>query len=211
MPRKTDGIEFEIHPRPTKGEDGKPLLYVRVAKGKKMSSELFLSNCKNNHPVFADVIEPVINAVFDDLGRLLTDGYRVDTPFGSFAPKLRLLGDHTDPKSITGRDIVYDGIDFKPSKDFIKQAGKNRLGFRKSDSPVGNSQMYDEQAMAEALRQSLGPGFVTIPIFMFHSGLKRDSATKYLDSLCEGDHPRLQKYRVCRLWHYYPLKDNTKE
>ena len=28
MPRKTDGIEFEIHPRPTKGEDGKPLLYV---------------------------------------------------------------------------------------------------------------------------------------------------------------------------------------
>ena len=23
MPRKTDGIEFEIHPRPTKGEDGK--------------------------------------------------------------------------------------------------------------------------------------------------------------------------------------------
>ena len=24
MPRKTDGIEFEIHPRPTKGEDGKP-------------------------------------------------------------------------------------------------------------------------------------------------------------------------------------------
>ena len=33
MPRKTDGIEFEIHPRPTKGEDGKPLLYVRPAKG----------------------------------------------------------------------------------------------------------------------------------------------------------------------------------
>ena len=26
MQRKTDGIEFEIHPRPTKGEDGKPLL-----------------------------------------------------------------------------------------------------------------------------------------------------------------------------------------
>ena len=32
MPRKTDGIKFEIHPRPTKGEDGKPLLYVRLAK-----------------------------------------------------------------------------------------------------------------------------------------------------------------------------------
>lgn len=37
MPRKTDGIEIEIHPRPTKGEDGKPLLYIRPAKGRKKS------------------------------------------------------------------------------------------------------------------------------------------------------------------------------
>ena len=37
MPRKTNGIEFEIHPRPTKGEDGQPLLYVRPAKGRKKS------------------------------------------------------------------------------------------------------------------------------------------------------------------------------
>lgn len=41
MPRKTDGIEFEIHPRPTKGEDGKPLLYVRPAKGRKKSFKDF--------------------------------------------------------------------------------------------------------------------------------------------------------------------------
>lgn len=210
MPRKTDGIEFEIHPRPTKGEDGKPLLYVRPAKGKKMDKELFLANCQKNHPVFADVIEPVVDAVLDDLSRLLTQGYRVDTPFGSFAPKLRLLGDHTDPKTITGRDIVYDGVDYKPSKDFIKQAGKNRLGYRKSDSPVGNSQMYDEQAMAEALRRSMSKGFITIPYFMYHSGLKRDSATKYLNSLCAGDNPRLNKYLIGRQWHYYPV-ENTKK
>jgi hypothetical protein len=25
MPRKTDGILFELQPRPTKGDDGKPL------------------------------------------------------------------------------------------------------------------------------------------------------------------------------------------
>ena len=29
MPRKTDGILFELHPRPTKGDDGKPLLYAQ--------------------------------------------------------------------------------------------------------------------------------------------------------------------------------------
>ena len=29
MPRKTDGVLFELQPRPTKGEDGKPLLYAQ--------------------------------------------------------------------------------------------------------------------------------------------------------------------------------------
>ena len=29
MPRKTDGILFELQPRPTKGDDGKPLLYAQ--------------------------------------------------------------------------------------------------------------------------------------------------------------------------------------
>ena len=31
MPRKTDGMPFELYTRPTNGEDGKPLLYVRPA------------------------------------------------------------------------------------------------------------------------------------------------------------------------------------
>ena len=31
MPRKTDGMLFELQPRPTSGEDGKPLLYARPA------------------------------------------------------------------------------------------------------------------------------------------------------------------------------------
>ena len=39
MPRKTDGIEFEIHPRPTKGEDGKPLALLPKAR-------LRLSECR---------------------------------------------------------------------------------------------------------------------------------------------------------------------
>lgn len=31
MPRKNKGMFFELHPRPTKGEDGNPLLYARSA------------------------------------------------------------------------------------------------------------------------------------------------------------------------------------
>ena len=206
MPRKTDGIEFEIHPRPTKGEDGKPLLYVRPAKGRKKSFKQLEDFCNKYRNLRTGELQMVFDVVL-----WLSDGYRVETPIGSFAPKLRLLGEHTDPKTIHGRDIEYAGIEFIPSKEFIKEGGKNREGYRKSDTQVGNSQMYDEKAMDEALRRCMRLGYATIPEFMIFSGLKRDSAKAYLDSLCKGEHPRLWKVRESRRWLYFPKKNSTTE
>jgi hypothetical protein len=96
-------------------------------------------------------------------------------------------------------------------KEFVKEGGKNREGYRKSEAQVGNSQMYDEKAMDEALRRCLKLGYATIPVFMIFSGLKRDSAKAYLDSLCKGDHPRLWKVRESRRWLYFPKKDTSTE
>ena len=84
----------------------------------------------------------VFDVVMEVIGNWLSDGYRVETPIGSFAPKLKLLGEHTDPKTIHGRDIVYAGIDFIPSKEFVKEGGNNREGYRKSLAQVGNSQIH---------------------------------------------------------------------
>ena len=211
MPRKTDGIEFEIHPRPTKGEDGKPLLYVRPAKGRKKSFKQLEDFCNKYRNLRTGELQMVMDVMMDVVGIWLSDGYRVETPIGSFAPKLKLLGEHTDPKTIHGRDIEYAGIEFIPSKEFIKEGGKNREGYRKSGAQVGNSQMYDEKAMDEALRRCMKLGYATIPEFMIFSGLKRDSAKAYLDSLCKGDHPRLWKVRESRRWLYFPKKDITTE
>lgn len=211
MPRKTDGIEFEIHPRPTKGEDGKPLLYVRPAKGRKKSFKQLEDFCNKYRNLRTGELQMVFDVVIDVVGLWLSDGYRVETPIGSFAPKLKLLGEHTDPKTIHGRDIEYAGIEFIPSKEFIKVGGKNREGYRKSEAQVGNSQMYDEKAMDEALRRCMKLGYATIPEFMIFSGLKRDSAKAYLDSLCKGEHPRLWKVRESRRWLYFPKKNSTTE
>ena len=146
MPRKTDGIEVEIHPRPTKGEDGKPLLYVRPAKGRKKSFKQLEDFCNKYRNLRTGELQMVFDVVIDVVGLWLSDGYRVETPIGSFAPKLKLLGEHTDPKNIHSRDIEYAGIEFIPSKEFIKEGGKNREGYRKSDAQVGNSQMFQEDA-----------------------------------------------------------------
>ena len=177
MPRKTDGIEFEIHPRPTKGEDGKPLLYVRPAKGRKKNFKELDDFCTKYRSMRTGELKQAFDVVMEVVGHWVSDGYRVETPLGSFAPKLKLLGEHTDPKTIHGR---------------------------------GNSQMYDAQAMEEALRQSLRVGYTTIPDFMIHSGLKRDSAKSYLNSLCYGEHPRLRRIRESRRYLYFPLKETVK-
>jgi len=211
MPRKTDGIEFEIHPRPTKGEDGKPLLYIRPAKGRKKSFKDLEAFCNKYRDLRTGELHQVMEVVMEVVGLWLSDGYRVETPLGSFALKLKLMGEHTDPKTIHGRDVRYAGIEFIPSKKFIKEGGQNREGYRKSDEPVGNSQMHDQQAMDEALRRSMRLGYTTIPEFMIHSGLRRDSAKAYLDSLCQGEHPRLWKVRESRRWLYFPKKGSPKE
>ena len=207
MPRKTDGIEFEIHPRPTKGEDGKPLLYVRPAKGRKKTVADMEQFCTKYRGLSKGEFIRVFETALELTAMWLQDGYRVETPFGSFAPKLKLMGEHTDPQTIRGKDVRYAGVDFKPCRRLIKEADNGREGFRKGDGPVGNSQMYDQQAMDVALRKSMGNGFATIPVFMIFSGLKRDSARRYLDSLCRGDNPRLRKVRYGRQWHYFPVRN----
>ncbi len=132
MPRKTDGIEFEIHPRPTKGEDGKPLLYVRPAKGRKKTFKELDSFCTNYRSLRTGELQMVFDVVKDVVGLWLSDGYRVETPIGSFAPKLKLLGEHTDPKTIRGRDVRYAEIEFIPAKEFVREGGNNCEGYRKS-------------------------------------------------------------------------------
>ena len=210
MPRKTDGIEFEIHPGPKKGEDGKPLLYVRPAKGRKKTIADMEQFCSKYRNVSKGDFIRVFETCLEVTAMWLQDGYRVETPFGSFAPKLKLMGDHTDPKTIRGKDVRYAGVEFKPCKRFIKEANNGREGFRKGDNPVGNSQMYDEKAMESALQRCLRMGYITIPEFMIYSGLKRDSAKNFLDGLCKGDSPRLWRVKESRRFLYFPKKDNQK-
>ena len=71
MPRKTNGIEFEIHPRPTKGEDGKPLLYVRPAKGMKKSFKQLDDYCTKYCGLRTGQLQQVFDILKETAGRWL--------------------------------------------------------------------------------------------------------------------------------------------
>ena len=207
MPRKTDGIEFELHPGPQKDKDGKPLLYAKLASKKKLTFAQLESYSISHKHMAKGELEACFTKFIKSARLWFYEGYRVETPIGSFAPKLKLMGEHTDPKTVTGRDIRFDGVEFIPSKDFIKEVCQNKLGFRRREEAVGNSQMHDPQAMEEALRKSLWEGFTTVSKFKFYSQLKRDSAQRYLDSLTVGDHPRLRRSKSGKSYIYFPIQE----
>ena len=128
MPRKTDGIEFEIHPRPTKGEDGKPLLYVRPAKGRKKSFKQLEDFCNKYRSLRTGELQMVFDVVIDVVGLWLSDGYRVETPIGSFAPKLKLLGEHTDLFLAIHNDLLCATV-ISVAPSAIKTINNRRITF----------------------------------------------------------------------------------
>ena len=209
MPRKTDGILFELQPRPTKGEDGKPLLYAQPVIERKYDLDDIDDFCAKCRHTSKGEMKHFFSLLEEVTTMWLSQGHRVETPFGSFAPKLKLVGEHTDPEIVLGSDVMYAGIEFIAAKQFVKDANCGRLGFRRKQGKVGNSQMHDPVEMDKALRQSAVMGHVTIKRFMYYSGLKYPSAKRYLDSLCAGDNPRLLRYKDGRMWHYRVLPAAT--
>ena len=204
MPRKTDGMPFELHPRPTKGKDGKPLLYARPAAPYKRTMKDLKDFCAIRG-VNAGTIDVAFETFIDMCSRWLAEGYRVETPLGTFSPKIKLEGDFTDPSEVQGKDVKYVGIDITPSKRFVKEVRIRQKGFHRKANQVGNAQMHDDAFMAEALRRSMKAGFTTIRTFMAVSGLKYHSAQRYLNKLCLGENPILKQQKIGGSYHYFPL------
>lgn len=206
MPRKTNGMPFELHPRPTKGKDGKPLLYARPAASHKKT----MTDVKSS-PAFRGLNSGLVDIAFetfiDVCSQWLAEGYRVETPLGTFSPKIKLDGDYTDPSKVQGKNVKFAGIDITLSKRFVKEVRIHQKGFRRKANQVGNAQMYDDAFMTDALRHSMKSGFTTIRSFMVASGLNYYSAHRYLNSLCSGEHPTLRRQRIGGSLHYFPLSE----
>lgn len=101
MPRKTNGMKFELHPRPTLGDDGPPLLYTRPAKDNKRTMQEVDDFCAENRGLRRGEVTRAFNCFIDVCSVWLAEVCRIETPLGVFSPKLRLLGDHTDPQRVT--------------------------------------------------------------------------------------------------------------
>ena len=194
MPSKNNGMKFEVHPTPVKGKDGKNMVYVRPAGNLKMSIEALEEYCTKNYHSRYGELTMAFSYFMRAAGELMARGYRIDTPIGSFAPKLKLIREITDPDEVTERDVVLDGVDYKPEKRWNEELQKWSEGFRSVDNPNTQEILADKPKLEEVLRKLLDiNGYTTVTQFKTAANLTDYSARKQLNEWCEGENPKLLK------------------
>ncbi len=195
MPRKTNGMPFEIHPSPKKAANGKNLLYVRPRCRQKITMEQLDDYCANHYALRPGELTRAFQAFIEATGYYLSEGYRVETLIGTFAPKIGLKRELTAPDEVKTTDVLFEGIEYKSVKEYEKSVLSNLRGFRRANNPNVQQLMADEDHLNKALQANLERyhGYVTARSFAHSANITYYSARKQLDKWCEGEHPRLLK------------------
>ena len=204
MPTKKRGMLYEVHPTPAKGKDGRNIVYVKPASGMKLSLQAVEEFCSSNHYGLRDgELTMVFNVFIDAAAELMSKGYRIETPIGSFSPKLALNREITDPDEVKNSDVVLDGVDYQPGQRWQKAIGKWLFdGFRKADTPDVQKLMDNAQYLEEALQRSCKGGYTTVRRFAREANITKYSARKQLETWTQGDNPKLLRTRMAQQYIY---------
>ena len=197
MPRKKDGMPFEVHPTPAKGRDGKNIVYAKPALRDKMTMQGVEDFCSRNYGLRYGELSRAFDVFLRAAAELMAMGYRVDTPIGSFAPRLVLTREITDPDEVKSRDVRFNGVDYNPGKRWDEELERWNSGFRRIENANTQELLADKNRLEVVLQNCLqrSNGYVTISSFAFSSGLTYYSARKLLNRWTQGDNPKLLKTR----------------
>ena len=213
MPRKTDGLPFEVHRSPSTDEEGNVVLYAtplsnRTKEFDEIESSLIITNA-----IRKCELQRSFDAFLDECAKWLSLGYRIQTPLGVFSPKLVMKRKVTNPREVRHNDVEFKSIDFRPSAKFTEEV-KYRIklkGFRYVHKADSTLLMVNEEAMEKALLRSIQAegNYTTVSSFMSYSGLSKYAATKKLDQWCATNHPRLKRRKIghSMIYELIELKD----
>ncbi|MBP3766733.1 MAG: hypothetical protein J6I31_00420 [Prevotella sp.] len=206
MPRKKYGLEFELHPQPKKGDDGKALLYAHVASKFKYTMRRVDEWCHEHRGQHPGEMTRYFESFLDVAAVLMCDGSRVETPIGSFAPKLKITGNFTDPDQVGHDDVRLSGIEFIPSKRFVKELENHiYFGFLKKKEVVERHLVTDPAELDAILDRCLRPGYTTAKIFSYYSGQGYRTALRYLDNRCKEENPKIRRRKEGNTVLYKPV------
>ena len=118
-------MPFEVHPTPAKGKDGKNIVYVRPAMRDKLTMQGLEDFCSRNYGLRFGELGRAFDVFLRAAGEVMAMGYRIDTPIGSFAPRLMLTREITDPDDVSPRDIRFNGVEYNPGKHWNEALERN--------------------------------------------------------------------------------------
>lgn len=198
MPRKRDGMLFELHPSPFKGKDGKNTLYAKPMSGRKVTMEEIDEYCAQHFAIRKSELTHSFNVFIEAAGHFLAEGYRMETPIGSFSPRISLSKEFTNPEDVKLSDVAFDGIEYKSVKEFERQVTKWLRGFRRANNPDTRQLLADKGFLERALQRCIAEnkGYATARQFARRSGLTYYSARKLLDEWCQEPRPKLLKTKM---------------
>ena len=101
MPRKKTGMPFEAHPSPKVAENGEKLLYVKPQSGLARTLSEFEMWFHDKFSLRQGDMNRVFEAMLDGAPEWFAAGYRIETPIGTFSPKLKLKRQVTDHQSFS--------------------------------------------------------------------------------------------------------------
>lgn len=199
MPKKKNGMPFETYPSPQKDEKGQKVLFARAARNRKITLDELEGFCANSYSIRNGEMTRALQAFMKGASQFMSNGYTIETPIGTFEPKLTMKRQVTNPDEVTHDDVQFDNIQFRASKAF-KKTMKSAIGsdgYCYVHTPHSSRLLANEEHLLKALQKSIDAnnGHTTVSSFARHSGLTDYSARKQLPRWCCGDKPLLKSER----------------
>ena len=159
----------------------------------KLSMKELEDYCERNYSLRYGELSRAFDVFVRVAGQFLAEGYRIDTPIGSFAPKLSLARQITDADEVKDRDVRLDGVEYNPGKLWDKEIMKWLDGFRRFHNPDTKELLADKKKLEQEMRECIkrNNGYITAGMFARYTGLTLYSARKQLDEWTKGENPKL--------------------
>ena len=180
-----------------KGKDGRNIVYARPARGRKLDIDAVDGYCAKNYDTKDGELSRVMKQFLKCAAELMARGYRIETPIGSFVPKLGLKREITDADEVNDSDVILEGVDYNPGKIWNKAIEEWLFnGFLRVENPNVQELMQDTEYLEQALKECLKRGFVTVKAFTIQAHLTDYSARKQLEAWTQGENPKLTKSTI---------------
>ena len=199
-----EDMPFKLQPTPAVGKDGKKLFFAQPAQKDSVSLRMLDDYCAQQYHMSRGELTRALEVFMQASGEFLARGYRVETPFGTYAPILKLKREITSPDDVTGDDVHLDAIEFRGNQEYLEEIKRWMAGFKYVGGFDNSLElMADVESLKKDLRECLkSHGHVTVRIFASKTKLSTYAARKQLDAWTKGDSPCLLKTKMGQQYIY---------